>query len=364
MSIRFAAVLSVAAAAAFTAAGEAIRLTASAGKTGPAVPFAEGSDLSVAASYGDTGYSLVFSGKGGPKAASVGGTLTVQLRAGHRNADDGRAPTVVRFVFAGDSGRLEDLCYGPQLRDMRRSVPAAAFAAQDGRWTLTLRARWLANVESVPFVGKGPRIGFWRMTAVYRGADGAELRLGSAEEPVRLTWERPKQLAQAYAGLLTDDGLGDGLWDYYALWNWSWKERWVGYPSAGRETFRWRDAQSEMLFHTRAVETIRRQTEPWLARLHSSKKHADRRVPPILRDGKPAERDEAFARLPELRDVRDRVSAARRDYFLDRFSGRAIALPPAEVKQVRKGGGEKPKVMPRAKLGEGSSDDDLLSLDE
>lgn len=353
-------VLSVAAVV-LAAAGEEIRLTSVAGKPGPAIPFAEGSELAVASSYDDTGYVLSFSGKGGPKASDVGGSLTVQVRAGQRNADGDRAPSVVRFVFEGDKGRLEDLCYGAQVRDMRRTVPSASFAAKDGRWTLHLRADWLGDLNRVPFVGRGPRTGFWRMTAVYRGADGAEQRLGSAEEPVRLTWERPKQLAQAYSALLSDKGLGGGLWDYYALWNWSWKERWVGYPDAGRETFRWRDAESEKQFHTRVVESIRRECEPSLARLRGKKGKSGEEVPEIIRKGTPAEKDAMFAKLPALRDVRDRVCSARRDYFLDRFSGRAVPeLPPEEEKSA----GKKSKTLPRATLGDSASDDDGLSLDE
>lgn len=349
MSIRFAVVLSAALSAAIlTAAGESIRLTSPAGKTGDAVPFAQGSGLTVASSYDDTGFNLVFSGKGGPKASDVGGVLTVQVRAGIANADGEGAPTVARFVFEGDKGRLEDLCYGPPVRDMRRAVPAASFSSKDGRWTLGLRIGWLVRVDRVPFTGRGPRTGFWRMTAAYRGADGMEVGLGSAEEPVRITWERPKQLAQACPALFASKGLGDGLWDYYVLWNWSWKERWVGYPDAGRETFRWRDAQSEMIFHTRAVEKIRRETEADLAH---------------LRKGKPGDWDAKFAKLPELRDTRDRVLAARRDYFLDRFAGRPVPeLPPDET---RKGGKQADKkVLPRAKLGEAASDDGELSLDE
>ena len=355
-------VLSVAtSAAALAAAGEEIRLASVAGKLGPAVPLTEGSEISVASSYDDTGYVLSFSGKGGPKASDVGGSLTVQVRAGQRNADGDRAPSVVRFVFEGDKGRLEDLCFGPQLRDMRRSVPSASFAAKDGRWTLHLRAGWLGDLGRVPFVGRGPRTGFWRMTAVYCGADGAEQRLGSAEEPVRLTWERPKQLAQAYSALLSDKGLGEGLWDYYALWNWSWKERWVGYPDAGRETFRWRDAESEKQFHTRVVESIRRESEPSLARLRSNKEKSGEQVPEILRKGTPAEKDAMFAKLPALRDVRDRVCSARRDYFLDRFSGRTVPeLPPEEEKSA----GKKSKTLPRATLDDSASDDGGLSLDE
>ena len=359
----FATVLSVAAsAAAFAAAGEEIRLTSAAGKPGPAVPLAEGSEIAVASSYDDTGYVLAFSGKGGPKASDVGGSLTVQVRAGQRNADGDRAPSVVRFVFDGDKGRLEDLCYGAQVRDMRRTVPSASFAAKDGRWTLHLRAGWLGDLGHVPFVGRGPRTGFWRMTAVYRGADGAEQRLGSAEEPVRLTWERPKQLAQAYSSLLSDKGLGDGLWDYYALWNWSWKERWVGYPDAGRETFRWRDAESENQFHTRVVEAIRRESESSLVRLRGSKEKSGEQVPEILRKGTPAEKDAMFAKLPALRDVRDRVSSARRDYFLDRFSGRTVPeLPSEEGESSRK---KQSKTLPRATLDDSASDDGGLSLDE
>lgn len=358
----FASFLSVAAsAAALAAAGEEIRLTSAAGKLGPAIPFAEGSELAVASSYDESGYVISFSGNGGPKASDVGGSLTVQVRAGQRNADGDRSPSVVRFVFDGDKGRLEDLCFGPQLRDMRRTVPSASFVAKDGRWTLGLRSDWIGNIGLVPFVGRGPRIGFWRMTAVYRGADGAELRLGSAEKPVRLTWERPKQLAQAYSALLSDKGLGEGLWDYYALWNWSWKERWVGYPDAGRETFRWRDAESEKQFHTRVVESIRRESEPSLARLRSNKEKSGEQVPEILRKGTPAEKDAMFAKLPALRDVRDRVCSARRDYFLDRFSGRTIPeLPSEEVRSK----GEKSKTLPRATLDDSASDDGGLSLDE
>ena len=353
-------VLSVAAVV-LVAAGEEMRLMSAAGKLGPAVPLTEGSEVSVASSYDDMGYVLAFSGKGGPKASDVGGSLTVQVRAGQRNADGDRAPSVVRFVFEGDKGRLEDLCFGPQLRDMRRSVPSASFVAKDGRWTLGLRSDWIGNIGRVPFVGKGPRIGFWRMTAVYRGADGAEQRLGSAEEPVRLTWERPKQLAYAYSGLLSDKGLGEGLWDYYALWNWSWKERWVGYPDAGRETFRWRDAESEKQFHTRVVESIRRECEPSLARLRGKKGKSGEGVPEIIRKGTPAEKDAMFAKLPALRDVRDRVCSARRDYFLDRFSGRTVPeLPSEEVRSK----GEKSKTLPRATLDDSASDDDVLSLDE
>ena len=365
MRNRFAAVLSAALSAAFLAAtGEEIRVKSAVGKSGEPVPFAEGSDLAVASSYDDAGYRLVFTGKGGPKASDVGGSLTVQVRAGLANADGERAPTAVRFVFDGDGGYLTDLCRGPQVRDMRRTVPAAAFSSGNGRWTLVLSADWFGNLDRLPFTGKGPRIGHWRMTAVYRGADGAEVRLGTAEEPARIVWERPKTLVQAYSSIFSEKGLGDGLWDYYALWNWSWKERWVGYPDAGRETFRWRDAQSEMLFHTRVIERIRRETENAIRQLHSSKKDPARKVPEILRKGTPEEKDAMFAKLPALRDVRDDVHAARRAYLLDRFVGR---IPPALPPEVRKASAAKAdtKVLPRAKFGESSSDDNGgLTLDE
>jgi len=343
------------------ASGESVRLEASAGQLGKKLPLGAGSSVTVSSMYSDEGYVLQFAGKGGPTAADVGGALTLQVRPGFRNAASDGAPVVVRFVFEGKKGTLADLCRGPQLRDTRRTVPTAVFEAKDGAWTLTFRAPWRGATDKLPFTGPGPRASTWRMTAVYRDAKGVETAFGTPAEPVVLAFAKPKPRLQAFPALIADKAVGAGLWDYYALWNWSWKEHWLGYPDAGVETFRWRDAESEKLFHTHVVEGIRREVEPDLAKIRTDRDDPERRVAEIVQRGTVEEKNGMFAKLARLSTLQDRLASARRDYFLDRFAGRTVPEPPPLEMKKRK---SKDAVLPPAKIGAAESDDEAISLDD
>ena len=148
-----------------------------------------------------------------------------------------------------------------------------------------------------------------------------------------ISWKRSASFASARDALFRDRGIvGEyysARWKYNSVFDFSQKERWIGFRDPGVETFVWRQADSERLFHERYAQTVYQPCDGLADLLDDWGGHRKAKI----RDLAEPARQRAFDGLGGLASASEALADARRRYLLDRFMGRA--LPPAVPERAR-----------------------------
>lgn len=268
---------------------------------------------------------FIFRGDGDPK-----GEFVVQARPGLPSEAPSAAPVVVAFENrpnARCASRLARAAHTRRTPKARGQVNVSP-DRKKGQWTTRLSIPFRHRLDDWPFSKDGKRRPPpWCAAVTYRDGDGKDHAWGTAEDPLVIFWKRSASFASARDALLRDRGIvreyQGARWKYASVFDFSQKERWIGFRDPGVETFAWRQADSERLFHERYARTVYQSSDGLVDLLDN---WGGKRQAKILALAEPA-RQRAFDGLGGLVSASEALADARRRYLLDRFMGRA--LPPA-----------------------------------
>ena len=266
---------------------------------------------------------FIFRGDGDPKGAFV-----VQARPGLPSEAPSAAPVVVAFENrpnARCASRLARAAHTRRTPKARGQVDVSPDRKR-GRWTTRLSIPFRHRLDGWPFSEDAKRRPPpWCAAVTYRDGDGKDHAWGTTEDPLVISWKRSASFASARDALLRDRGIvreyQTARWRHASVFDFSQKERWIGFRDPGVETFAWRQADSERLFHERYARTVYRPCDGLVDLLDD---WGGKRRAKILGLAEPA-RQRAFDGLGGLVSASEALADARRRYLLDRFMGRALA---------------------------------------
>ena len=281
--------------------------------------------------YAPDSLLFIFRGDGDPK-----GTFVVQARPGLPSEAPSAAPVVVAFENrpnARCASRLARAAHTRRTPKARGQVNVSP-DRKKGQWTTRLSIPFRHRLDDWPFSKDGKRRPPpWCAAVTYRDGDGKDHAWGTAEDPLVISWKRSASFASARDALFRDRGIvrdyQSARWKYASVFDFSQKERWIGFRDPGVETFVWRQADSERLFHERYARTVYQSSDGLVDLLDD---WGGQRKAKILALAEPA-RQRAFDGLGGLASASEALADARRRYLLDRFMGRA--LPPAVPERAR-----------------------------
>lgn len=266
---------------------------------------------------------FTFRGDGDPKGAFV-----VQARSGLPSKAPSSAPVVVAFENRPNARCASRLARAAHTRRTPKAQchVAVSLDRKKGQWTTQLSIPFRHRIDGWPFSKDAKRRPApWCAAVTYRDGDGKDHAWGTAEDPLVISWKRSASFASARDGFLRDRGIvreyQDTRWKYASVFDFSQKERWIGFRDPGVETFAWRQADSERLFHERYAQAVYQPCDGLVDLLDD---WGGNRKAKILGLAEPA-RQRAFDRLGGLLSASEALADARRRYLLDRFMGRALA---------------------------------------
>ena len=274
---------------------------------------------------------FVFRGDGDPKGAFV-----VQARPGLPSEAPSAAPIVVAFEnrqYARCASRLARAAHTRRTPKARGQVNVS-HDRKKGQWTTQLSIPFRHRLDSWPFSADAKRPPQpWCAAVTYRDVDGKDHAWGTAEDPLAISWKRAASFAAARDALFRDRGIvweyQSARWKYASVFDFSQKERWIGFRDPGVETFVWRQADSERLFHERYARTVYQPCDGLVDLLDDWGGHRKAKI----RDLAEPARQRAFDGLGGLVSASEALADARRRYLLDRFMGRELA--PAVPERAR-----------------------------
>ena len=208
--------------------------------------------------YAPDNLLFIFRGDGDPK-----GTFVVQARPGLPSEAPSAAPIVVAFENRPNAhcdSRLARAAHTRRTPKARGQVNVST-DRKKGKWTTQLSIPFRHRLDDWPFSkDEKRRPSPWCAAVIYRDGDGKDHAWGTAEDPLVIFWKRSASFASARDALFRDRGIvwdyQSARWKYASVFDFSQKERWIGFRDPGIETFVWRQADSERLFHERYAQTV------------------------------------------------------------------------------------------------------------
>lgn len=281
--------------------------------------------------YAPDNLLFIFRGDGDPK-----GTFVVQARPGLPSEAPSAAPIVVAFENRPNAhcdSRLARAAHTRRTPKARGQVNVST-DRKKGKWTTQLSIPFRHRLDSWPFSADAKRPPQpWCAAVTYRDVDGKDHAWGTAEDPLVISWKRSASFAAARDALFRDRGIvwdyQSARWKYASIFDFSQKERWIGFCDPGVETFVWRQADSERLFHERYARTVYQPCDGIVDLLDDWGGHRKAKI----RDLAEPARQRAFDGLGRLVSASEALADARRRYLLDRFMGRELA--PAVPERAR-----------------------------
>ena len=281
--------------------------------------------------YAPDNLLFIFRGDGDPK-----GTFVVQARPGLPSEAPSAAPIVVAFENRPNAhcdSRLARAAHTRRTPKARGQVNVST-DRKKGKWTTQLSIPFRHRLDSWPFSADAKRPPQpWCAAVTYRDVDGKDHAWGTAEDPLVISWKRAASFAAARDALFRDRGIvwdyQSARWKYASIFDFSQKERWIGFRDPGVETFVWRQADSERLFHERYARTVYQPCDGLVDLLDDWGGHRKAKI----RDLAEPARQRAFDGLGGLVSASEALADARRRYLLDRFMGRELA--PAVPERAR-----------------------------
>ena len=281
--------------------------------------------------YAPDNLLFIFRGDGDPKGAFV-----VQARPGLPSEAPSAAPIVVAFENRPNAhcdSRLARAAHTRRTPKARGQVNVST-DRKKGKWTTQLSIPFRHRLDSWPFSADAKRPPQpWCAAVTYRDVDGKDHAWGTAEDPLVISWKRAASFAAARDALFRDRGIvwdyQSARWKYASIFDFSQKERWIGFRDPGVETFVWRQADSERLFHERYARTVYQPCDGLVDLLDDWGGHRKAKI----RDLAEPARQRAFDGLGGLVSASEALADARRRYLLDRFMGRELA--PAVPERAR-----------------------------
>ena len=281
--------------------------------------------------YAPDNLLFIFRGDGDPKGAFV-----VQARPGLPSEAPSAAPIVVAFENRPNAhcdSRLARAAHTRRTPKARGQVNVST-DRKKGKWTTQLSIPFRHRLDSWPFSADAKRPPQpWCAAVTYRDVDGKDHAWGTAEDPLVISWKRAASFAAARDALFRDRGIvwdyQSARWKYASIFDFSQKERWIGFRDPGVETFVWRQADSERLFHERYARTVYQPCDGLADLLDDWGGHRKAKI----RDLAEPARQRAFDGLGRLVSASEALADARRRYLLDRFMGRELA--PAVPERAR-----------------------------
>jgi len=323
------------------------------------VPLAEGSPVSCELCYSSASLDFVFRAPGEPA-----GRFVLQVRPGARNVSAPLAPFACEIEVA-PKGRVTDL-----LAPTAHSRLTPHFPPVIG-WKTDAKG-WAMRV-SFPFHGRlgrfwpvcegAKRPANWQATVRYVDAVGKATDFGTSDDPLQIAWGRTPPWKAGRDGLLKDHELVEAYRGmrakYCDIYDYSQKERWIGYLDPGVETFAWRQADSEKLFFGAYAAAIANEYDEAMKLLEYGLDDHGRRwiAPKSLKLGDPA-KDRLVRMVDDMNYACEAFTAARLEYLRDRFMGRKVKEA-AKVKAKRAKSVESQLKAPDASVEEGA-----LTLDD
>ena len=326
------------------------------------VPVAEGVTCEII--YSGSHLKFVFRGAGEPA-----GSFLLQVRPGAMNAAAPLAPIVYR-IENKVGGKATDLL-APTAHS--RSTPHFAptietkKAVKTSGWETYVAIPFRGRLKWWPIVKGTARPPLWFATVRYTDGAGKTTDWGTPDDPLQIAWGRTPPYKTGRDNLFKDNNLVEAYRDmrakYCDICDHSQKERWIGYLDPGVETFVWRQADSEKLFHEAYGAAIANEFDEALTLLeYGLDDHQRRWIPPkSLKLADPA-KDRLFAMIDDFNYANESFTASRKRYLCDRFMGRAIKK--VEVKAKKKASEASKITAPDASVEEGaiSLDDDELNF--
>lgn len=281
--------------------------------------------------YAPDNLLFIFRGDGDPK-----GTFVVQARPGLPSEAPSAAPIVVAFENRPNAhcdSRLARAAHTRRTPKARGQVNVST-DRKKGKWTTQLSIPFRHRLDSWPFSADAKRPPQpWCAAVTYRDVDGKDHAWGTAEDPLVIFWKRSASFASARDALFRDRGIvweyQSARWKYASVFDFSQKERWIGFRDPGIETFVWRQADSERLFHERYARTVYQPCDGLADLLDDWGGHRKAKI----RDLAEPARQRAFDGLGGLVSASEALADARRRYLLDRFMGRELV--PAVPERAR-----------------------------
>lgn len=281
--------------------------------------------------YAPDNLLFIFRGDGDPK-----GTFVVQARPGLPSEAPSAAPIVVAFENRPNAhcdSRLARAAHTRRTPKARGQVNVST-DRKKGKWTTQLSIPFRHRLDSWPFSADAKRPPQpWCAAVTYRDVDGKDHAWGTAEDPLVISWKRAASFASARDALFRDRGIvweyQSARWKYASVFDFSQKERWIGFRDPGIETFVWRQADSERLFHERYARTVYQPCDGLADLLDDWGGHRKAKI----RDLAEPARQRAFDGLGGLVSASEALADARRRYLLDRFMGRELV--PAVPERAR-----------------------------
>ena len=328
------------------------------------VPLSAESAVTCELCYSASALKFVFRGPGEPA-----GRFVVQVRPGARNCTKPVAPFAYELENV-EGGSVTDLL-APTAHS--RLTPHFAATVETKR-----TAKGWETLVSLPFRGRlkwwpvpegAKRPQSWYATVRYTDGDGKVTDWGTADDPLQIAWGRTPPFRAARDALFKDPNLVEAYRDmrskYCDIYDYSQKEKWIGYLDPGVETFVWRQADSEKLFFDTYAAAIANEFDEALKLLEYGldKEGKRRTVPPkSLKLADPA-KDRLFGMIDDFNYASEDFTATRLKYLHDRFMGRKMS-PAQPVKPKKKASAASKLKAPDASVDEGtiSLDDDELQF--
>ena len=330
------------------------------------VPIAEGSAVTCELCYSSASLEFLFRGPGKPE-----GRFVMQVRPGARNCTTPVAPFAYE-IENREGGEVTDLL-APTAHS--RLTPHFAVkvetkpAAKGSGWETLVAFPFRGRLKWWPIPEGTKRPPSWYATVRYTDGAGKPTDWGTGEEPLQIAWGKTPPFRAARDGIFKDMDLVEAYRDmrakYCDIYDFSQKEKWIGYLDPGVETFAWRQADSEKLFYNTYAAAIANEFDEALKLLEYGMDPDSKRrtIPPkVLKLADPA-KDRLFGMVDSFNYASDSFTTCRLKYLNDRFMGRKAA--PAAVVQPKKKASEASKLKaPDAAVDEGtiSLDDDELQF--
>lgn len=331
--------------------------------TSGAKPVAVAEGVTCELCYSAYALRFVFRGAGEPS-----GKFVFQARPGARNCAFPVAPFVYEIENRYD-GNVRDLL-APTAHSRLTPHIAATIETKPGRkggWETYVSLPFRGRLSWWPFPKGSQRPPNWFAAVRYVDAAGKATDWGTPADPLQIGWGRPPTFKVGLEGLLTDPVLVDAYIDmrakYLDVYDYSQKEKWIGYLDPGVETFAWRQADSEKLFNDAYAAAIANEYDEALKLLVYGKDEYGRKVTPpkATKLAEPA-KERLFSMIDDFNYASDIFTASRLKYLRDRFMGRKVSA--VEVKAKKKQSAASQLTAPDASAEEGSIslDDDELQF--
>lgn len=293
------------------------------------VPLAEGSTVTCELCYSPSALEFVFRGPGKPA-----GRFVLQVRPGARNCAVPLAPFAYE-IENREGGAVTDLL-APTAHSRRTPHFAATVETKMNRtgkgWETLVSLPFRGRLKWWPVQEGAKRPPSWYAAVRYVDGGGKPVDWGTVDDPLQITWGRMPPFKAARDGLFKDHELVEAYRDMHAkycdIYDYSQKERWIGYLDPGVETFAWRQADSEKLFFDTYAAAIANEFNEALKLLEYGLDPENKRyrtVPPkSLKLADPA-KERLFGMIDDFNYASDSFTASRLRYLNDRFMGRKMA---------------------------------------